>query len=158
LNETLEKNNKTVGQIKNTTQEKKITDNPILKNKNNLQIKTFEELINICNENREVKLKYELENNVNLVSFENCRIEISFNNNLDKEFIKNLSAKLYEWTNLRWIISLSQKTGLPSQKEQHNISKGNLLEEAKKDETYSKILEIFPDAELIDTSKKNKDT
>ena len=158
LNETLEKNNKTVGQIKNTTQEKKITDNPILKNKNNLQIKTFEELINICNENREVKLKYELENNVNLVSFENCRIEISFNNNLDKEFIKNLSAKLYEWTNLRLIISLSQKTGLPSQKEQHNISKGNLLEEAKKDETYSKILEIFPDAELIDTSKKNKDT
>ncbi len=158
LNETLEKNNKTVGQIKNTTQEKKLTENSILKNKNNLQIKTFEELINVCNVNREVKLKYELENNVNLVSFENCRIEISFNNNLDKEFIKNLSTKLYEWTNSRWIISLSQKTGLPSQKEQQNISKGNLLEEAKKDEAYSKLLEIFPDAELIDTSKKNKDS
>ena len=123
-----------------------------------IYLKTFEELINVCNVNREVKLKYELENNVNLVYFENCRIEISFNNNLDKEFIKNLSTKLYEWTNSRWIISLSQKTGLPSQKEQQNISKENLLEEAKKDEAYSKLLEIFPDAELIDTSKKNKDS
>ena len=65
---------------------------------------------------------------------------------------------MYEWTNSRWIISLSQKAGLPSQKEQHNILKDNLLEDAKKDETYSKILETFPDAELIDTSKQNKDS
>ena len=38
---------------------------------------------------KEIKLKYELEKNVNLVSFENQRIEISFNENLDKDFIKN---------------------------------------------------------------------
>ena len=129
-----------------------------MKNKKNLKIKTFNDLINICNKNREVKLKYELENNVNLVSFENCRIEISFNNNLDKEFIKNLSEKLYEWTNERWIISLSQKIGLPSQKEKNNISKKKLLEEAKKEDTYVKILSTFPDAELIDISKKKMET
>ncbi len=158
LEEVFETNNKTVGQIKNTIQEKKLTENIILKNKKNLQIKTFNDLINICNKNREVKLKYELENNVNLVSFENCRIEISFNNNLDKEFIKNLSEKLYEWTNERWIISLSQKIGLPSQKEKNNIFKKKLLEEAKKEDTYVKILATFPDAELIDISKKKMET
>tara|TARA_B100000686_G_scaffold81964_1_gene88450 strand:- start:483 stop:2162 length:1680 start_codon:yes stop_codon:yes gene_type:complete len=157
LKEISDKNNKTVGQIKNTTQEKKKTENIILKSKKNLQIKTFNDLINACNFNKEIQLKYELETNVNLVSFENCRIEISFNNNLDKEFIKKLSAKLYEWTNERWIISLSQKTGLPSQKEKNNISKKKQLEEAKKEDTYAKILATFPDAELIDISKKKNE-
>ena len=37
-----------------------------------------------------MKLKYELEKNVNLVKFENGRIEISFNDNLDKDFIRDL--------------------------------------------------------------------
>ena len=82
--------------------------------------------------------------------------KISFNNNLDKEFIKNLSTKLYEWTDERWIISLSQKIGQPSQKEKTHISKNQSFEEAKKDEVYKKFLELFPDAELIDIKSKNE--
>ncbi|GIT36032.1 MAG: hypothetical protein Ct9H300mP5_5010 [Candidatus Pelagibacterales bacterium] len=88
--------NKTIGQIKNVEQEKKQTEQPILKtqHKTILQIKTFNDLIEICNIKKEIKLKYELETNVNLVSFENKRIEISFNNYLDKEFIKKLVRKI----------------------------------------------------------------
>ena len=155
-NDLLDVKNKTIGQIKNITQEKKQTEHSTLKvkNKKNLQIKTFDDLIKICNFKKEIKLKYELETNVNLVSFDNCRIEISFNNNLDKEFIKNLSTKLYDWTGERWIISLSQKIGQPSQKEKNDISKNQSLEEAKKEEVYKKILEFFPDAELIDIKSK----
>ena len=137
-------------------QEKKQTEQPILKtqHKTILQIKTFNDLIEICNIKKEIKLKYELETNVNLVSFENKRIEISFNNHLDKEFIKNLSSKLYEWTNDRWIISLSKKIGELSKKEKNIISKKKLLENAKRGEVYKKVLEIFPDAELIDIDVK----
>jgi len=137
-------------------QEKKQTEQPILKtqHKTILQIKTFNDLIEICNIKKEIKLKYELETNVNLVSFENKRIEISFNNYLDKEFIKNLSSKLYEWTNDRWIISLSKKIGELSKKEKDIISKKKLLENAKRGEVYKKVLEIFPDAELIDIDVK----
>ena len=53
-------------------------------------------------------MKYELENNVNLVKFENLRIEISFNDRLDKNFVKDLTYKLNEWTGERWIITLSK--------------------------------------------------
>jgi DNA polymerase-3 subunit gamma/tau len=124
-NDLLDVKNKTIGQIKNVEQEKKQTEQPILKtqHKTILQIKTFNDLIEICNIKKEIKLKYELETNVNLVSFENKRIEISFNNHLDKEFIKNLSSKLYEWTNDRWIISLSKKIGELSKKEKDIISR-----------------------------------
>ncbi len=155
-NDLLNVKNKTIGQIKNVEQEKKQTEQPILKtqHKTILQIKTFNDLIEICNIKKEIKLKYELETNVNLVSFENKRIEISFNNYLDKEFIKNLSSKLYEWTNDRWIISLSKKIGELSKKEKNIISKKKLLENTKRGEVYKKVLEIFPDAELIDIDVK----
>ena len=153
---------KTIGQIKNIVQEKKLTEKPILKNEQytNLQIKTFDDLINACNIYKEIKLKYELETNVNLVSFENQRIEISFNEKLDKEFIKNLSSKLYEWTKNRWIISLSKKAGKSSKKEKNIILKKEFLDNAKKSEVYQKVLKIFPDAELIDIDiikEKNDD-
>ena len=143
--------NKTIGQIKNIVQEKKQTEKSIFKSSNQtkLLIKNFEDLINLCSSKKEIKLKHELETNVNLVSFENKRIEISFNEKLDKEFIKNLSTKLYEWTNDRWIISLSKKNGEPSKKEKEIFLKNELLEKAKKSEVYKKVLEAFPDAELI---------
>ena len=72
---------------------------------------------------KEIKLKYELEKNVNLVSFEKNRIEISFNDNLDKNFVKDLSLKLFEWTNERWIITFSKTKGEISIKEKEKIKK-----------------------------------
>ena len=150
--------NKTVGQIKNITQEEKHNEKPILKTSQltKLQIKTFDDLIDICNSKKEIKLKYELETNVNLLSFDNQRIEISFNEKLEKDFIKNLSSKLYEWTNNRWIISLSKKNGEPSKKEKDVIFKKKLLQNAKKGEVYKKVLETFVDAELVDIDTKKE--
>ena len=96
-----------------------------------------------------------METNVNLVSFENKRIEISFSEDLDKEFIKILSTKLFEWTKERWIITLSKKVGKMSRK---NIIKGNkkkILDDAKKTTTYKKILETFSDAQLVDVESED---
>ena len=61
---------------------------------------------------KEIGLKYELENNVNLISFKNNNLEISFNENLDKDFTKNLTSKLLNWTGERWIILLSKNPEL----------------------------------------------
>ena len=96
------------------------------------------------------KLKYELEKNVNLVNFEQQRIEISFNADLDKEFVKILSSKLYEWTNKRWITTLSKEKGSLSVKEKEKISRKNVLEKNKDSLIYKHILESFPDAEMTD--------
>ncbi len=89
--------NKTISQIKNISQEKKTLPKTQLNEiKGKIEIKDFDDLINICNQKKEIKLKYELETNVNLVSFEDQRIEISFNENLDKRFLlKDLSTKLF---------------------------------------------------------------
>ena len=143
--------NKTISQIKNIHQ-REIKNIETNKNKKDvlIEINSFEKLIDICNNKKEIKLKYELETNVNLVSFEPKRIEISFNENLDKDFVKNLSNKLFEWTSDRWIITFSQKIGTPTKKEKNQINKSKLFLNVKDSINYKKIIKIFPDAELID--------
>ena len=96
-----------------------------------------------------------METNVNLVSFENKRIEISFSEDLDKEFIKILSTKLFEWTKERWIITLSKKVGKTSRKNIIKDNKKKLLDDVKKTTTYKKILETFSDAQLVDVESED---
>ncbi len=146
--------NKTISQIKNISQPKNETK--LIQNE--IQIKEFNDLIILCNEKKEIKLKYELENNVNLVNFENERIEISFNDNLDKDFVKDISTKLFQWTNKRWIITFSKETGQPSKKQMEKQNKKELLKKASNSIEYEKIIDAFPDAKLIEINiDKNND-
>jgi DNA polymerase-3 subunit gamma/tau len=153
---------KIIDQIKNISQEEK--KNPEIQNEVKAEIKTqinsFDELIAICTSKKELKLKFELEKNVNLVKFEKNRIEISFNDSLDKDFVKDLSTKLFEWTKERWIITLSKSKGDLSIREKKENEKKILIEKAKQTEIYKNFMENFPDAELVDVksiSKEDKD-
>ena len=145
---------KIIDQIKNISQEEK--KNPETQTEVKAEIKTqinsFDELIAICTSKRELKLKFELEKNVNLVKFEKNRIEISFNDSLDKDFVKDLSTKLFEWTKERWIITLSKSKGDLSIREKKENEKKILIEKAKQTEIYKNFMENFPDAELVDLS------
>ena len=143
--------NSTVNQIKNITQQE---EPKIKKEKNNeiLSINSFEDLIHTCLKKKEMMLKYELETHVNLVSFAPYKIEISFNEKLNKDFLKVLSAKLLEWTNNRWIIAISQTKGKISKKDEKilEISKENDIFVKSKD--YEVIKNLIKDIEL---GKKN---
>ena len=106
---------------------------------------------------KEIKLKYELEKNINLVKFERNRIEISFNDNLDKDFVKDLSSKLFEWTSERWIITFSKSKGEMSVKEKQSNKKDKLISEVKSSKIYKMVMEKFPDAELVDVKLNEKE-
>jgi DNA polymerase III subunit gamma/tau len=145
-------NIKTVDQIKNISQEKK--NKPEIETEIKMTdkslINSFDDLLNICSQKKEIKLKFELEKNVNLVKFEKNRIEISFNDNLDKNFVKDLSSKLFEWTDERWIITFSKSKGEMSVKEKQNNKKEELINEVKSMQIYENVMNKFPDAELLD--------
>ena len=100
-------------QLKNTEQ---LKASPIknLSNKTDqtkIEIRNYQDLIDRAKKEKEIELKFDLERNVKLVSFNKGKIDISFNVNLNKNFIKNLSEKLLLWTGERWIISLSKEQG-----------------------------------------------
>ena len=153
-----EDNSRIINQIKNIAQEEKQKSEvkPEIKAIDKNFINSFDDLLNICTLKKEIKLKYELEKNVNLVKFERNRIEISFNDNLDKDFVKDLSSKLYEWTAERWIITFSKSKGEMSVKEKQKNKKDELISEIKNSEIYKKVMEKFPDAELIDVKLNEK--
>ena len=92
---------------------------------------------------------------LNLISFKNNNIEISFNENLDKNFIKNLTSKLLDWTGERWIILLSKKSGSKTMREIKSQDKNRILQDLKESETYKKAINLFPDIEVINV--KNSD-
>ena len=150
----------TVNQIRNIIQEKNIKDEikPEIKDSEKISINSFDQLLKICADKKEIKLKYELEKNVNLVLFENNRIEISFNDNLDKNFVKDLSLKLFEWTNQRWIITFSKMKGDISIKEKEENKKNELVNKTKNSKLFKMVIEKFPDANLVDVElKKERD-
>ena len=154
-------------QIKNTIQEKKEAPkvkpeilNEIKEEKNqsdNAVIKSFQDLIDLANKHKEIELKFDLERNVRIVRFEQGKIDISFNENLSKDFIKNISLKLSEWTGKRWIISLSKDQGETTVFDKKNKIKAELLEKMKQSDSYKKILEAFPDAELVDVKEEDQE-
>ena len=147
----------TINQIKNVVQEEK--DKPQVqlevKDEKKILINSFDDLLKVCNEKKEMKLKYELEKNVSLVSFDNHRLEISFNDNLDKNFVKDLSSKLFNWTGERWIITFSKMKGNQTVKEKQENELKEVLKKAKSTDLYKQVIEKFPDANLVDVKPKN---
>ena len=146
-------------QLKNTDQ---IKDNP-LKNlspgneKSKIEILSFQDLINKANLEKEVELKFDLERNVKLVSFNKGKIDIGFNEKLNQGFIKNLTEKLLLWTGERWIISLSKNFNAKSIYEKNIEKKSSYFEQFEKTEFANKIKEAFPDAKLEDIKEEDND-
>jgi DNA polymerase-3 subunit gamma/tau len=145
-------------QLKNTDQIKtNHVKSPELKSGllNSLVIKTFEDLIQVASKEKEVELKYDLERNVKLVSFTPGKMNITFNEKLNKNFIKMLTEKLLKWTGERWIISLSKEQGEETVYEKNLINKKDKLVKEMNSEVVKNFLDTFPDAKLIDVSEDN---
>ena len=146
-------------QIKNTTQTKLELTSLSPKNfraDSNLEsISSFEDLIKLSTKKKEIELKYDLERNVNLIKFKEGKINISFNENIEKNFVRNLSEKLFEWTRKRWVITLTKGEGQKTFSGQQSINKKQLLEQEKKGEVYKKFKNIFSDGELVEVAKKD---
>ena len=103
-----------------------------------------------------MELKYELERNVKLVNFENGKIDINFNENLNKNFIKKLSQSLFEWTGKRWIITLSKEKNLKTFHQKKIDEKNKLLDDEKDSKIFKEMLSFFPDSDLIDVRKDDE--
>ena len=151
--------NKIKNQLKITQQEKtSLVNNPKSKLNDNYKYKInkFEDIVKLANKDNEIELKYDLERNVKLVNFKYGKIDISFNERLNKNFIKILTEKLLAWTGDRWIISLSKNEGEKSIFEKQSEEKTLKIEKIKQNETVKNLLSNFEDANL-ENIEENQD-
>ena len=126
----------------------------LYENKKLEKILSFEDLIDLSSKKKEIHLKYDLENNVNLIKFSEGNIDISFNESLDKNFVRNLSEKLFEWTGNRWVIALAKEAGQKTFSELKKIKKKELFNQEKNGKIYKKFKNVFSDAELLEVKKE----
>ena len=141
---------KSTDQIKTNPLKSSIED----KQETKIEITCFQDLIDRANKEKDIELKYDLERNVKLVSFNKGTIDISFNEKLNKNFIKTLTEKLLSWTGERWIISLSQNTEAKSVYEKNLENQINKIDEFKKSKIAKDIQKAFPDAKLINLTEE----
>jgi DNA polymerase-3 subunit gamma/tau len=141
---------KSTDQIKTNPLKSPIKENQETK----IEITSFQDLIDQANKEKEIQLKYDLERNVKLVSFNKGTIDISFNEKLNKNFIKTLTEKLLLWTGERWIISLSKNAEAKSVYEKNLENQSKKIDEFKKSKIAQDIQKAFPDARLINLTEE----
>ncbi len=145
-------------QLKNVEQIKILKEKNDKKNNEEnpkFDIRSYEDLIFAAGKEKDAELKFDLERNVKLIKFEYGKIDINFNEKLNKNFIKKLSQSLLKWTNKRWIITLSKYDGGKTFMQEKMDQKKRLLENEKNSTLFKEIENIFPDIDLTDVKEEN---
>ena len=115
-----------------------------------LALQSFEELVALAGEKRDLGLKSALERDVRLVRFEDGRLEFSLEPSAQKSLTGELSKKLADWTGRRWMVIVSAEQGQPSLYTQAQMRKAELKDGVRGDPLVQAVLTRFPGAEIVD--------
>ena len=143
------------GKKKNITKQSTKEESLSQKNENKTsssRIHSFEDIIEVAGKNKNLILKKFLQEDVRLVSFEIGHIDINVESG-NEDIIKDLIAKLYEWTDQRWIINVSMKKGDDTIIEKQKQKQDDIITELSNSDEMKKVLEAFPDSEITSVNK-----
>jgi DNA polymerase III subunit gamma/tau len=113
-------------------------------------LKTFEDVVALAAEKRDVATKSALERDVRLVRFEDGKLEIALEPSAAKTLVGDLSKKLAEWTGRRWMIAVSAEDGAPPLRAQAEMRKAELKNDVRSDPLVRAVLTRFPGAEIVE--------
>jgi DNA polymerase III subunit gamma/tau len=113
-------------------------------------LRSFEELVALTAEKRDLGLKSALERDVRLVRFEDGRLEFSLEPSAQKSLTGELSKKLADWTGRRWMVIVSAEQGQPSLYAKAQTRKAELKDGVRGDPLVQAVLTRFPGAEIVD--------
>ena len=165
---TLKSNSKPSVSMISGSSEKKELDESLIEEVLTKRIpKDFHEIIHLARIHKDVKMQYELENNVSLVSFAKEKIEINILKG-SESIASDLSKKLFEWTEKKWIVLVSSSQGektinqereesdllIRSNIEKHPIYKAT-VEEFKN--TSIKLIEEIPKLSIVENENSKEE-
>jgi DNA polymerase-3 subunit gamma/tau len=130
-----------------TVSVKPVQQEKIIEENNQVDPKSFEDIIELVRLNKNIRLQYDLENNVSLVSFEKGKIELNILNN-DEKILFTLSNKLQELTNEKWLIVSSSAKGQKTIKEVRDDDKFELQSLIKEHPIYTKAKMEFDTVDI----------
>ncbi len=111
-------------------------------------IESFTDLINLTEKKDEFIIRSYLLSNVHIISFEHGKISLRLKNGTPKNFINQLSVFLTNQTDIRWLITLSNKKGNPTIKEKEAALTNEINTKVRSNPIVSVALESIPGAEI----------
>ena len=121
----------------------------LVKNDVQASVNNFNDMLALCEAQKEMILLHHLREGVSLISCENNELIIGNNYNISKEHLNKLQEMLRTHTGKNWVINISQTQGQPTIATQEQMLKEQELQSAKNHEIVKAVLEQFADAQLI---------
>jgi DNA polymerase-3 subunit gamma/tau len=109
-----------------------------------LAIGTFEQLIALAQEKRDIPVKLALERDVRLVRCEDGQLEIALEPAAPKTFVHDLQRKL-----TAWIVVVSQEQGAATMREQSEARQAEIERGVEGDPLVQAVLNRFPGAKIV---------
>ena len=122
-----------------------------------LSIGSFEELIALAVEKRDISAKMALERDVRLVRCEDGQLEIALEASAPKTLVHDLQRKLTGWTGKRWIVVVSKEEGAPTMRAQAEAQQAEIERGVQSDPLVQAVLERFPGAKIVGVTQNATD-
>ena len=138
-----------------TVSVKSVQQEKIIEETSDTDPKSFEDIIELVRLKKNIRLQYDLENNVSLVSFEKGKIELNILNS-DEKILFTLSSKLQEWTKEKWLVVSSSSEGQKTIKEVRDDDEFETRSLIKEHPIYTKALMEFDNVDIISIEEVSK--
>ncbi|MCC3245082.1 DNA polymerase III subunit gamma/tau [Methylocystis sp. WRRC1] len=119
-------------------------------------IASFDALVALAEEKRDIRLKLALESDVRLVRFEHGRIEFELAPGGSRDLASALMQKLQAWTNERWMVSIVAAGGAPTIKERRDAQERERRSGLEADPVVAGVLARFPGAQIVAVRSKDE--
>jgi DNA polymerase III subunit gamma/tau len=114
-----------------------------------LVVGSFEQVVALAQEKRDIGVKMALERDVRLVRCEDGQLEIALEPAAPKTFVHDLQRKLTAWTGKRWIVVVSKEQGAPTLREQSEARQAEIERGVEADPLVQAVLNRFPGAKIV---------
>ena len=114
-----------------------------------LAIGSFEALIALAQDKRDISMKMALERDVRLVRCEDGQLEIALEASAPKTLVHDLQRKLTGWTGKRWMVVVSQEQGGTTVRAQAEARQAELERGVQTDPLVQAVLNRFPGAKVV---------
>jgi DNA polymerase-3 subunit gamma/tau len=112
-------------------------------------IGSFEELVQLAVDKRDLRVKTALERDVRLVRCDDGQLEIALEPGAAQAIVNELPGKLKMWTGRPWVVVLSRDPGQPTLKAQMDAREAELKRGVRGEPLVQAVLERFPGAEIV---------
>ncbi len=114
-----------------------------------LSVGSFDALIALAAEKRDITVKMALERDVRLVRCEDGQLEIALEPSAAKTLVHDLQRKLTAWTGKRWMVVISKEQGAPTMRSQQEAQRAELERGVQSDPLVQAVLNRFPGAKVV---------